>query len=63
MGEGITLFVFYVSHCDCMEKKEQVPNAGIRVKFCGSSIIQGLQLVSYNGLVLLLRDINLKKLK
>lgn len=42
-------------------KKVQVPKAGIWVKFCGSSIIE--ELVSYNGLVLLLRDVDLKKLK
>lgn len=22
MGEGITLFVFYVTNCDCVEKKK-----------------------------------------
>jgi len=51
MGEGIILFVFYVSDC-AYTKKKQVPNAGIRVKFCGAAIVQELKLVSCNGPIL-----------
>lgn len=60
MDEGIIFFVFYVSDSTYMKKKTQVPNAGIRVKFCEASIIQDFKLVSCNGSILCYVD--LKKL-
>lgn len=63
MGEGITLFVFYVSNCDCMERKRSSPKC--------RNLSEILWVLHYTrartsvimAFVLLLRDIDLKKLK